>query len=240
MRAVPVPGRRPGRGRRVRGRVRHQPAPPVPEHGLPRDPVPTAAHRRARTVAAAGVDRQPTGAARSEAGRTRRRCAAAPAQPVEPVPAALVVSANGVDPVDLAVEISRVVPASGNLGVCGQQFWLGPSLGGVTIRLWIDTTVVHILRDQVRLKTLPSRFTPANLRQLLADGAQIAGPPPLTVAGRRPVRGRPARQRLRQCRSGRPAAPGRLPPGRTTGHRPPRRGRHAAPGPRPHPAAHAG
>jgi hypothetical protein len=95
------------------------------------------------------------------------------------MPAALVVSANNVDPVNLAVEISRVIPASGNLGVCGQQFWLGPNLGGVTIRLWIDATVVHILRDQVRLKTLPSRFTPANLRQLLADGGHPAGPPPL-------------------------------------------------------------
>jgi hypothetical protein len=38
---------------------------------------------------------------------------------------------------------------------------------------------VHILRDQVRLKTLPSRFTPANLRQLLAGDGQPAGPPPL-------------------------------------------------------------
>jgi hypothetical protein len=56
------------------------------------------------------------------------------------------------DPVNLAVEISRHLPASGNLGVCGQQFWLGPRLGGVTIRMWIDATVVHILRDDVRLK----------------------------------------------------------------------------------------
>jgi hypothetical protein len=100
---------------------------------------------------------------------------------VEALPAELVVSANGVDPVNLAVEIRRVIPASGNLGVCGQQFWLGPSLGGVTIRLWIDTTVVHVLRDEVRLKTLPSRFTPANLRQLLAEGGTVAGPPPLAT-----------------------------------------------------------
>lgn len=59
----------------------------------------------------------------------------------------LVVSSNGVDPVNLAVEIERVVPGSGNLTVCGQQFWLGPSLGGVSVRLWIDTTVVHLIRD---------------------------------------------------------------------------------------------
>jgi hypothetical protein len=83
--------------------------------------------------------------------------------------------------VNLAVEIDRMVPASGNLGVCGHHFWLGPGLGGVAIRLWIDTTVVHILRDQVRLKTVPSRFTPAQLRQLLADGATVAGAPPLVT-----------------------------------------------------------
>jgi hypothetical protein len=73
------------------------------------------------------------------------------------------------------------VPASGNLGIWGQRFWLGPSLGGVTIRLWIDTTVVQILRDDVRLKTLPSRLTPANLWQLLAEGGRPAGPPPLAT-----------------------------------------------------------
>jgi Integrase core domain len=36
------------------------------------------------------------------------------------LPAALVVSSNGVDPVDLAVEFTRVVPVSGNMTVCGQ------------------------------------------------------------------------------------------------------------------------
>jgi hypothetical protein len=58
------------------------------------------------------------------------------------------------------VQIDRVVPASGNLGVRGHQFWLGPGLGGVAIQLWIDTTVVHILRDQARLKTIPSASHP--------------------------------------------------------------------------------
>jgi transposase InsO family protein len=95
----------------------------------------------------------------------------------------VVLSPNGADPVNLAVEIERMVPASGNLTVCGQQFWLGPQLGGVTITLWMDTTVVHLLRDGVRLKTVPSRLTAAQLRQLLADGGRIAGPPPVKGAG---------------------------------------------------------
>ena len=49
------------------------------------------------------------------------------------LPAALVVSSNGVDPVDLAVEFTRVVPVSGNMTVCGQQFWLGPDRAGSSI-----------------------------------------------------------------------------------------------------------
>ncbi|MGI5238590.1 DDE-type integrase/transposase/recombinase [Dactylosporangium sp. CA-139066] len=94
----------------------------------------------------------------------------------------VVMSANGVDPVNLAVELASVVPASGNLGVCGQQFWLGPAYAGTTITLWADTTVVHLLKDDVRLKTVPSRLTAAHLRQLLADGGQPAGPSPLPAA----------------------------------------------------------
>ena len=46
---------------------------------------------------------------------------------------ALVLSVNGVDPVNLAVEFTREVPASGNLCVCQQQFWLGPERAGSTV-----------------------------------------------------------------------------------------------------------
>jgi hypothetical protein len=95
------------------------------------------------------------------------------------MPAALVLSANGVDPVDLAVEFTRAVPASGNLAVCGQQFWLGSDRAGTTITFWADTTVVHLLTNGVRLKTVPSRFTVAHLQGLLADGGRPAGPPPI-------------------------------------------------------------
>ncbi|WP_446723588.1 integrase core domain-containing protein [Micromonospora sp. S4605] len=100
--------------------------------------------------------------------------------------APLVMAANGVDPVNLAVEITRTVPASGNLAVCGQQFWLGPARAGLVIGLWADTTVVHLLLDGVRLKTVPSRLTPAHLRQLLADGGRHAGPPPITAGQLKP------------------------------------------------------
>jgi hypothetical protein len=79
-----------------------------------------------------------------------------------------------------------VVPASGNLAVCGQQFWLSPARAGVTITLWADTTVVHLLLAGTRLKTMPSRLTPAHLRQLLAEGGRPAGPPPIVTGPVRP------------------------------------------------------
>jgi hypothetical protein len=105
-----------------------------------------------------------------------------PARPPQPAP--LMMSANGVDPVNLAVQITRTVPASGNLGMCGQHFWLGPTHAGATLTLWADTTVIHLLEDVVRLKTVPSRPTAAHLRQLLADGDQPAGPPPVRQPSR--------------------------------------------------------
>jgi hypothetical protein len=88
-------------------------------------------------------------------------------------------STNCVDPVNLAVEIDRTVPASGNLQVCGQQFWLGPHRSGSSITLWADTTRIHLSANGVRLKTVPSRLTAAHLHQLLADGGRPAGPPPV-------------------------------------------------------------
>jgi hypothetical protein len=47
--------------------------------------------------------------------------------------------------------------------------------------------VVHILREDVRLKTLPSRVTLANLRHLLADGGHVAGSPPLATHAGGPI-----------------------------------------------------
>ncbi|WP_433653345.1 IS481 family transposase [Micromonospora zamorensis] len=94
------------------------------------------------------------------------------------VAAAPVTTGEGVG---LAVEVTRIVPASGNLTVCGQQFWLSPTRAGLPVTLWADTTVIHLLIDGVRLKTVPSRLTPAHLRQLLDDDGQPAGPPPITT-----------------------------------------------------------
>jgi hypothetical protein len=75
--------------------------------------------------------------------------------------------------------VTRVVPASGNMTISGHQFWLGPTLAGQEIRTRADTTVVHLIRDGVRLKSVPSRFSLAQLQQPLTCGGREAGPPPI-------------------------------------------------------------
>jgi len=78
-----------------------------------------------------------------------------------------------------AVEVDRVVPASGNLWIGGQQVWLGPALSGRQVTLWADTVSLHVLLDGARIKTLPSRLGVAELARLAANGARPAGPSPL-------------------------------------------------------------
>jgi hypothetical protein len=54
-----------------------------------------------------------------------------------------------------AVEVDRVVPASGNLQLGGQQVWLGPALSGRQITLWVDAISLHVLLDGTRIKSCP-------------------------------------------------------------------------------------
>jgi hypothetical protein len=61
----------------------------------------------------------------------------------------------------------------------GQQIWLGPALAGRMITIWVDETRLHVLADDVRLKTLPSRLGVIELARLAAAGARPAGPSPL-------------------------------------------------------------
>jgi transposase InsO family protein len=79
----------------------------------------------------------------------------------------------------IAVEVDRVVPASGNLWIGGQQVWLGPALAGRKVTLWADQISLHVLADGARLKTLPSRLGAAELSRLAAHGARPADPCPL-------------------------------------------------------------
>lgn len=80
---------------------------------------------------------------------------------------------------DAAVELDKVVPASGNMSLCGSQFWLGPARAGQMVRFWIDCEWVHLSVGGQRLKSLRSRFTTSDLARLRSQGAVPAGPAPV-------------------------------------------------------------
>ncbi len=80
------------------------------------------------------------------------------------------------------VEFDRVVPASGNMRVAGQQFWLGPARAGMVIRFWAGTQLIHLSAGGARIKTLRSHLSVADLAKLAANGAVPAGPAPLPPA----------------------------------------------------------
>jgi hypothetical protein len=80
------------------------------------------------------------------------------------------------------VEFERVVPASGNLGVAGKQFWLGPVRAGQTVTFWADHDVIHLLIAGARVKTVRSHLSCTDLAALAAAGGRAAGPPPLPSA----------------------------------------------------------
>ena len=72
-----------------------------------------------------------------------------------------------------------MVPPSGNLGLAGQQFWLGTARAGLPVTLWCDTDLIHVLISGVRVKTVRSHLSAADLTALAARGARPAGPSPL-------------------------------------------------------------
>jgi hypothetical protein len=79
------------------------------------------------------------------------------------------------------VEFDRIVPASGNMAVAGRQFWLGPIRSSQTVRFWASVEVIHLMIGGVRIKSVRSHLTTADLAVLAAAGAVNAGPPPLPV-----------------------------------------------------------
>ena len=77
-----------------------------------------------------------------------------------------------------AIEVDRVVPASGNMTIGPQQFWLGTARTGQQVTFWIDTASCHLSVGGWRIKTVPSRLSGADLARLRRSGARPAGPPP--------------------------------------------------------------
>lgn len=109
-----------------------------------------------------------------------------PVQPNSPEPASPPKTELQIDPAQPwtagPVEFERVVPASGNMAVAGKQFWLGPARAGMRITFWADVDVIHLLAGGVRLKTVRSHLSLADLAALAASGGRKAGPPPLPPA----------------------------------------------------------
>ncbi|MFC6539658.1 IS481 family transposase [Nonomuraea salmonea] len=89
-------------------------------------------------------------------------------QPERPAP----VLRTSIDPLSRqAIEVDRIVPASGNLSIGGQQLWLGPDRAGLPITVWISTQRLHVFTTGGgRLKSVASRLTVKDLAALLASG----------------------------------------------------------------------
>ena len=140
-------------------------------HGLPRQPV------HPRILAAGAAHPGPAHGEHGPAGTTAASARpAASTQPARGGTARPGIAAGAGQP---AVEVDRVVPASGNVWIGGQQVWLGPALSGRQITVWVDAVSLHVLLDGARIKTLPSRLGAAELSRLAANGARPAGPSPL-------------------------------------------------------------
>ena len=77
------------------------------------------------------------------------------------------------------IAVQRVVGASGNLSIRGQQFWLGTARVGQVVQFWIDCDFIHLSVGGTRVKTVRSHLTVTDLAVLVAHGATPAGPPPL-------------------------------------------------------------
>ncbi|MGH9009458.1 MAG: IS481 family transposase, partial [Acidimicrobiia bacterium] len=123
---------------------------------------------------------QPTKAVCAPTTSSEALRSAASDEPARPVSPAVARRTGAFD----AVEIERMVPPSGNLAVCGQQFWLGEKRVGKIVTLWIDTKKVYLSIDGRRIKELGSRLSAADLARLRAGGARPAGPPPPRPAER--------------------------------------------------------
>ena len=117
-------------------------------------------------------------------------------------------------------DVLQTVPASGNMTIGPQQFWLGTSRTGQTVSFWIDTTTVHMSVGGWRIKTVPSRLSAVDVARLRNTGAH---PPGRTAADRERARcpgcdqlrgSAAAGQRRRDHHPRQPGHPGRLPAGR--------------------------
>jgi hypothetical protein len=97
---------------------------------------------------------------------------AAPAGPPPAMPAPARAAAL---PAGTVIEVSRTVDVNGNADLAGRKVKIGPELARGKVTLRLDGHLIHVIRDGVLAKTLPSPV-PADDRAGLR-GARIAGTP---------------------------------------------------------------
>jgi len=77
-----------------------------------------------------------------------------------------------------AVEIDRIVPASGNMSAAGRQIWLGKPLAGQHVTLRLDRASLHVFHDGQLIKTHPVALQEGDLARLRSAGGKPARPSP--------------------------------------------------------------
>ncbi|MDV6296727.1 IS481 family transposase [Rhodococcus aetherivorans] len=82
-----------------------------------------------------------------------------------------------------AVEFDAVVPVAGVVTIAGaQQLWVGKNHAGRTVVVWADLASVHVLLDDIVIKTVSSRLTTTDLERLTRRGTRPGRPTPAAAA----------------------------------------------------------
>jgi hypothetical protein len=81
----------------------------------------------------------------------------------------------------VAVEVDRVVNASGLVGLAGRYVSVGQALAGHRVTLRLDGDLAHVIDDGVLVRTLPAPVPPALRRRLY--GVRLASPDQPAPAG---------------------------------------------------------
>jgi len=92
----------------------------------------------------------------------------------EPAPSPATVISSDTD----AVEIDRIVPASGNMFAAGRQVWLGTSLAGQQVTLRLDHATLPVFHHGQLIKTHSITLGGKDLARLRAAGGRPARPSP--------------------------------------------------------------
>ncbi|GLY86464.1 hypothetical protein Airi02_043930 [Actinoallomurus iriomotensis] len=111
-------------------------------------------------------------------------CSGAPLKPADlttlpapaPAPAQPPSASLAVTPavVPAAIEFDRIVPASGNMTAAGRQIWLGTTMAGQTVTVWVSATTLHVFHHDQLIKTHPVTLTPEDLAKLNTRSRPVA------------------------------------------------------------------